>query len=201
MKAIVIGATGTIGKAVTSLFREKGHEVVAASRSSEYPVDIDQPASIDQFYSKLDAVDAIICAAGNASFGALKNLTDEQIALGLHSKLLGQINVARKGIAKLKPNGVIVLTGGMLAYTPWPETTNIAAVNAGVEGFTKAAALELEEGKRILIVHPPFVRETAQAMGMEASPWPGAATVAATYLKAVEGNANGEVVFVEGYQP
>ena len=34
MKIIVIGGSGLIGKKLVSILREKGHEVVAASRSS-----------------------------------------------------------------------------------------------------------------------------------------------------------------------
>ncbi len=55
--------------------------------------------------------------------------------------------------------------------------------------------------KTIVIVHPPFISETAEAMGMDASPWPKAATAAKAYLKAIEGDANGEAVFVGGYAP
>lgn len=89
----------------------------------------------------------------------------------------------------------------MLAYTPWPQTSMIAMVNAGLEGFVKAAALELTEGKRVVIVHPPLVAESATALGMDATPWPIAASVAETYLKAIEGNESGVAVFVEGYKP
>jgi NAD(P)-dependent dehydrogenase (short-subunit alcohol dehydrogenase family) len=201
MKTIIIGATGTIGKAITSLIREKGNDVIEASRSVENHIDIEIPKSIDEFFSKQDSVDAIICVAGDASFGSLNSLTDEQIDLGLKSKLLGQINVVRKGISKLNPNGVIVITGGMLAYSPWPETSNIATANAGLEGFTKAVALELTEGRRIVIVHPPFISETAEAMGMATTPWPNSSEVANIYLKSVEGKENGEAIFVDGYLP
>jgi len=201
MKTIVIGATGTIGEAVTNLLRKEGYEVTGTCRSKEPSIDIEKPESIDDFFAKAGEVDCIICAAGNAHFGPLKNMTEEQMELGLHSKMLGQMNVVRKGMEKLKPNGVFVLTGGILAHKPWPETSNIAAVNAGLEGFTKATALELEEGRRIVIVHPPFISETAEAMGMDASPWPDAATAAKAYLKAIEGDANGEAVFVGGYTP
>jgi NAD(P)-dependent dehydrogenase (short-subunit alcohol dehydrogenase family) len=201
MKTIIIGSTGTIGKAITSLIREKGNDVIEASRSVENHIDIEIPKSIEEFFSKQDSVDAIICTAGNASFGALNVLTDDQIEIGLKSKLLGQINVVRKGVPKLNPNGVIILTGGMLAYSPWPETSNIATVNAGLEGFTRATALELTEGRRILIVHPPLISETAQAMGMDTTPWPNSLTVANTFVKALDGNANGEALFIDGYEP
>jgi len=201
MKILVIGATGTIGKAVVNLFREKGHEVVGAARSSQPSVDLMDGASIDRFYGELDAVDAIITAAGDAAFAPLDKLTDEQIQLSLNSKLRGQINAVRKGLSKLKPGGVAVITGGILAYTPWPQTSMIAMVNLGLEGFVKAAALDLTEGRRVVIVHPPWVAETAAALGMDASPWPDAAKVAEAYLAAVEGDKNGAPVFVNGYEP
>ncbi len=55
------------------------------------------------------------------------------------------------------------------------QTSMITMVNAGLEGFVKAAALDLTEGRRIVIVHPPWVAETAAALGMDAAPWPNAA--------------------------
>jgi NAD(P)-dependent dehydrogenase (short-subunit alcohol dehydrogenase family) len=201
MKVLVIGATGTIGKAVVHLLKESGHEVVGASRSSQPSVDFTDSSSIDRFYETIGEVDAIVTAAGDAAFVALEKLDDAQIQLSLNSKLMGQINMVRKGLSKLRPNGVFVITGGILAYTPWPQTSMITMVNLGLEGFAKAAALDLTEGRRIVVVHPPWVAETATALGMDATPWPNAAKVAEAYLAAVEGDQNGVPVFVEGYQP
>jgi NAD(P)-dependent dehydrogenase (short-subunit alcohol dehydrogenase family) len=201
MKIVVIGASGTIGRAVANLLKDRGHDVVEASRSSQPSVDITDGSSIDRFYESLGEVDAIITTAGDAAFVALDKLTDEQIQLSLNSKLMGQINAVRKGLKNLRPNGVAVITGGMLAYSPWPQTSMITMVNAGLEGFVRAAALDMTDGRRIVIVHPPWVAETAMALGMDATPWPNAAKVAEAYLRAVEGNQNGVPVFVEGYQP
>lgn len=125
---------------------------------------------------------SIICVAGNASFGKLSDLNEEQINLGIRSKLLGQVHLVKRRIQKLKPGGVIILTGGMLAFTPWPETSNVAMVNAGLEGFVKAVTLELDQEQRVVIVHPPLISETASAMGMDSDPWPTAQTVAETYI-------------------
>jgi NAD(P)-dependent dehydrogenase (short-subunit alcohol dehydrogenase family) len=146
-------------------------------------------------------VDAIISAAGNASFGPLYEMSDEQIELGLKSKLMGQVNLVRKGLNKLNPGGIIILTGGIFAHKPWPQTSNIAMVNAGLEGFVRAAALELQDGKRVAIIHPPLVRETAKAMGMETEPWPSAAKVAETYMKTLASESGEIPIFVAGYKP
>ncbi|MCF8049591.1 MAG: short chain dehydrogenase [Desulfobacterales bacterium] len=201
MKIAVIGATGTIGKAVAGLLSNRRHDVISVSRSTRPGVNIDDPASIDAFYSALDEVDALVCAAGSAAFGHLSDLTDEQVRLGIDSKLMGQVNLVRKGMAALRPGGVFVLTGGMLAYSPWPGTAAVALVNAGLEGFVRAAALDLEQGRRIVVVHPPLVAETAAAMGMDPAPWPAASAVAEAYLIALEGKLTGKPVFVAGYGP
>lgn len=200
MKIAVIGATGTIGGAVSNLLKEEGHEVIASSRNIEPRVNIDNPGSIDAFYNKTGSIDAVICAAGIANFGALQDLTDQQIQRGIQSKLMGQVNLVRKGLDYLNKGGTFVLTSGMLSTQPWPNTSAVAMVNAGLEGFTRAAALDLDDNKRICIVSPPLIRETAARMGRDTEPWPEASKVAEAYLKAVTGDINGEVVYVEGYE-
>jgi NAD(P)-dependent dehydrogenase (short-subunit alcohol dehydrogenase family) len=196
-KTVVIGATGTIGKAVSQQLTEKGNDVIATSRKSTPTIDIENKESIDEFFADKKDVDAIICAAGDASFGAFANLTDEQIYIGLNSKLMGQVSICRKALEALKPNGTIILTGGILAHNPWPETSNIAMVNAALEGFVKALALELTDGLRILVVHPPFVKETAQAMGMDGSNCPSAMEVAHVYVRGLEGIETGKAIYVD----
>jgi NAD(P)-dependent dehydrogenase (short-subunit alcohol dehydrogenase family) len=193
---IVIGATGTIGSAISQLLQTKGYEVIKASRNSVHRIDIESTESISALFSEKGSVDAIICAAGDASFGAFSKLSDEQISIGLKSKLMGQVNLCRVGLQKLNPNGVIILTGGIFAHQPWPETTNIAMVNAALEGFVKALALELTEGRRILVVHPPFVKETAEALQMDGSQCPAVSEVALIYLQGLENAENGKALFV-----
>ena len=201
MKVLVVGASGTIGKAVVRLFKDKGHDVIEASRSTNPAVNFTRPESLIEFYDRIDNVDAIVTTAGDAAFVSLDKLNEEQITLSLQSKLMGQVNVVRKGLSKLNPGGVFVITGGMLAYSPWPQTSMITMVNLGLEGFVKGAALDLSEGRRLVIVHPPWVAETAAALGMDATPWPNAAKVATAYLGAITGNQNGVPVFVAGYEP
>lgn len=200
MKIAVIGATGTIGKAVSQLLEEKGHKIVRSSRKITPSVNIDKPESIDGFYEAVGDLDAVICAAGNASFGPLQKMSDKQFNISIQSKLMGQVNLVRKGLKHLGDDTVFVLTSGMLSSKPWPNTSSVAMVNAGLEGFTRAAALDLPEGNRICVVSPPLINETAKKMGRDPEPWPAASVVAEAYLNAVTGDANGEVVYVDGYE-
>ncbi|MEJ2598520.1 MAG: short chain dehydrogenase [Anaerolineales bacterium] len=202
MKVVVVGATGLIGKAVTDLLSEKGHEIVRASRHSQPGVDITDPASIGAFYKAIGKVDAIISAsAGTSSYATVSELTDEGIDQDLKSKLMGQVNLVRQGLSKVRTGGVFILTGGIFAYNPWPKSSVIAMVNLGLQGFARGAALDLKDTHRIVVIHPPAVREWAIKMGMDGAPWPVAATVAETYLEALEGSVSGQAVFVDGYGP
>lgn len=199
MKVAIVGATGTIGNAVSDLLEQEGHEVIRSSRKTNPTVNIDNPESIDEFYDKIGVVDAVICAAGNASFGPLQQMTEKKFQIGIQSKLMGQVNLVRKGLDSLNMGGVFVLTSGMLSTRPWPNTSAVAMVNAGLEGFTRAAALDLAD-HRICVVSPPLVKETAKQMEQDTEPWPEAAVVAHTYLEAVTGDAHGEVLYVKGYE-
>lgn len=201
MKTLVVGPNGTIGKEIVTLLKEKDYEVIGASRSTNPAIDITDPSNIESFYADLGEVDAIICAAGDAAFSSLDKITDEEIQLSVNSKLLGQVNLVRKGLKNLRPGGVFILTGGILAYSPMPQTSLIAMVNAGLEGFARALVLELTEGRRIVVVHPDWVAETAAKFGMDATPFPDAVKTAGAYLEAIEGTKNGEPAFVEGHKP
>ena len=201
MKALVVGSNGTIGKAVTQLLKEKGMEVIEASRSGNPALDITDNSGMDAFFAKLGPVDVIVSAAGDAAFVSLDKITDNDIQLSVNSKLLGQVNLVRKGLPNLRPGGVFVITGGILAYSPMPQTSLISMVNAGLEGFARAVALELTEGRRVVVVHPAWVAETASKIGMDPAPWPNAEKTATAYLEAIEGTSNGEPVFVKGYTP
>src|SRR5665213_1046840 len=201
MKTLVVGPNGLIGKQVANLLKEKGYEVIGASRSTTPALDITSASSIESFYANLGEGDAIISTAGDAAFSFLNKVTDEQIQLCIDSKLLGQVNLVRKGLNNLRPGGVFIITGGILAYSPMPQTSLIAMVNAGLEGFARAVALELTEGRRIVVVHPTWVAETAAKIGMDPAPWPDAKETATAYLEAIEGTNNGEPLFVKGYEP
>jgi NAD(P)-dependent dehydrogenase (short-subunit alcohol dehydrogenase family) len=67
-------------------------------------------------------------------------------------------------------------------------------VNAGLEGFVRAAALEMPRGIRINAVTPPWVKETMVKFGMDPTPGLASAEVAKAYVAAVEGSQQGQIL-------
>jgi hypothetical protein len=80
--------------------------------------------------------------------------------LGLHSKLMEQVSLARIAKDVLREGGSIILTSGVLAMHPIPGSASISMVNAGLEGFVRAAVLEMPRRLPINAVSPPWVIET-----------------------------------------
>jgi uncharacterized protein YbjT (DUF2867 family) len=92
MKVVIIGATGLIGKEVTALLTETGHEIVQASRSTQPSLNLEDPASIEAFFETVGKMDAVICAGprGGGGFGPLTGFSDEVIDSYTRSKYSGR---------------------------------------------------------------------------------------------------------------
>ena len=194
MRIIVIGATGTIGVEVVKALSASRQEVIGASRNGEVKVCLEDAASIKAMFDKIKGVDAVICCAGNAAFKPFSELTDADYELGLRSKLMGQVTLARIAEDQLNDGGSITLTSGVLAIHPTPGSASVSMVNAGLEGFVRAAALEMPRKLRINVVSPPWVKETLVKFGMDPSSGLAAADVAKAYVAAVVKLHQGKVL-------
>lgn len=199
MKIIIIGASGTIGKGIVQLLAPNHKLVKVGHRSGDFTVDLASKDSIKKLFDDVGAVDALISAAGAATFGSLDELTDDSFMLALTNKLMGQVNLVRLGRSKINGNGSITLTSGMLSQNPMPGSASISMVNAGLEGFVRAAALEMPRGVRINAVSPVFVKETMEILGMDSTHGMPSQKVALAYKEAVESQRNGEVLDVRDF--
>lgn len=194
MRILLIGATGTIGQAVATALGER-HELIFASRhEADHPVDLADPDSIRTLFERIGRINAVVSTAGQAAFKPLSSLGDDDFAFSLGNKLMGQVNLVRFGLDAVTDGGSFTLTSGVLAQQPEPGTAAISLVNAGLEGFVRAAALELPRGLRINVVSPPWVTETARALGRPLEGSLPAATVAQAYVRSVEGAETGQVI-------
>src|SRR6266542_4577578 len=186
MRILVVGATGTIGRAVVAALSPRHDIVPVTRRHTAITADLARPDSIRVLYQALGQVDAVVCAAGDAKFAPLDQLSDSDFQFSLSNKLLGQVNLVRYGFAHVRDGGSFTLTSGVLARAPMPGSAAVSLVNSGLEGFTRAAALEAPRGIRVNVVSPPWVTDTLVAFGMDPSQGLPPEAVAAAYVAAVE---------------
>jgi NAD(P)-dependent dehydrogenase (short-subunit alcohol dehydrogenase family) len=184
---------------VAAALEGAGHEVVRAGHSDgDVTVDLASPASVDAMYAEVGALDAVVCAAGIAVFGALEDLDDAAFRTSLDNKLMGQVELVRRGLGVVREGGSFTLTSGTLSRRPTPASVAVAMAGAALEGFAKAVALDLRGRWRVNVVSPGWVAESRVKSGLEPMPGIWAEDLAAYYLRLVEGNETGAVLEAEG---
>jgi NAD(P)-dependent dehydrogenase (short-subunit alcohol dehydrogenase family) len=199
MRVLVVGGTGTIGSAVSAALAARGHEVVRAAASrGDVRVDMADPASIDALYAAVGVQDAVVCTAGRAEFGSLDGLTDEAFRSSIASKLMGQVNLVRLGLGRVREGGSFTLTSGDLSQHPSPGSAAVTMSGAAVEAFARAAALDLEGRYRVNVVSPVWVAESRVRSGLPPMPGIWAKDLADYYVRLVEGDLTGQIVDVVG---
>jgi NAD(P)-dependent dehydrogenase (short-subunit alcohol dehydrogenase family) len=194
VRIIVVGATGTIGREVVKALAANRHEVVGASRTGKVKVDLQDTDSIDGLFTGSKTVDAVVSCAGDAAFKPLTELTVADFELGLRSKLMGQVNLARIAARHVREGGSITLTSGILATQPMAGGVAVSMVNAGIDAFVRAAGFEAPRGVRFNAVSPGWIKETLVKLGMDPTPGLSAADCAKAYVAAVEGSYQGAII-------
>ena len=194
MKVLLVGASGTIGKAIIQELAPR-HEIIKAGENhGQHQVDITNIDSVRALFSKVGKVDAIIAAAGNVHWGSFKEMTADEFRVGLNEKLMGQVNLTLVGQDFLNDGGSITLTSGSLSHDPYVGGAAFTTVNSAVDGFIRGVAVELSRDCRINSVSPNVLEESWAIYGggvPGTTPVP-AAKVALAYRKSVEGRQSGE---------
>lgn len=199
MRILIVGASGTIGRAVTAELGQR-HEVVTAGRSSgDIRLDITNSESIRAAYAESGPLDAVVSTAGSVRFAPFAELDASGYEVGLRDKLMGQVNLVLIGRDSISDGGSFTLTTGVLDREPIVAGSSASMVNGAVNAFVTAAAIEMPRGQRINAVSPGVIQEAMEAYapyfrGFESVP---AARAALAYAKSVEGARNGIVFRVK----
>lgn len=195
MRILLVGASGTIGRAVAAELSQR-HEIIAAGRTSgDLRLDLTEPDSIRAAYEEVGAVDAVVSAAGKVKFAPFDEMQAEDYEVGLKDKLMGQVGLVLIGRDYVTDGGSFTLTTGVLDSSPIRQGTSASMVNGAVNAFAMAAAIEMPRGLRINVVSPGVIEE---AMGTIAQLFRGfepvpAARAALAYARSVEGAQTGQV--------
>lgn len=197
-KVLVVGASGTIGRAVVDALLDVGDEVVAVSRSTDPSVDLTDLRSIDALFEQVGTVDAVVSATGSAPFVTMAEAGPEHFAEGIAGKLTSQINLVLRGVPHVSDGGSFTVVTGILGQHPIAGSLVSGTVNMGVEGFVTAAATDLPRGLRINAVNPTVIEEALPTYGpfFRGFPPVTAAEAAAAFVRSVHGVETGQVLRV-----
>ncbi len=195
MRVLLVGASGTIGKAVAAELGSR-HEIVSAGRSSgDVHLDITDIGSIRAAFEAAGPLDAVVSAAGHVKFAPLEEMEAPDYEIGLRDKLMGQVNLVLVGRHTITDGGSFTLTTGVLDRDPIHMGSSASMVNGAVNAFAVAAAIELPRQLRINVVSPGVIEEAMESYapffrGFEPV---SAARAALAYAKSVEGAQTGQV--------
>ncbi len=191
MKIILIGANGKIGELIQKALAGAGHEIVKVGRKSgdfQFQVEIENRESVRKLYQAVGSFDAVAIA-----------LTAEKWQFSLGSKLMGQINLVQEAIPFIKEKGSFTLVSGILNDDPIFAGVAASTVSGALEGFVRAAAIELPKGLRINLVSPTMLKESESQFGqfftgmIPVEGW----KVGQAYKRAILGAQTGRVYKVE----
>lgn len=195
MRILIVGASGTVGRAVAAELGAR-HEIVTAGRSSgDLRVDITDAASIRAAYERAGPLDAVVSATGKVKFAPFEAMHAADYEVGLRDKLMGQVNLVLIGREFVAERGSFTLTTGVLDSDPIVAGTSASMVNGAVNAFVVAAAIEMPKRQRINVVSPGVILEAMPDYGpffRGFEPVP-AARAALAYAKSVEGAQTGQV--------
>jgi NAD(P)-dependent dehydrogenase (short-subunit alcohol dehydrogenase family) len=164
-RVVVIGGTSGVGFAVAQGAAAKGYDVVVASSNQErvdlavkrlggraegVRVDVADEASIAAFFDGTDGIggigefDHLVFTAGEALLlKPLADVTSEESRAFFERRYWGAFLSAKYAAPKLRSGGSITFTSGAIAARPFPGASVGAGVTAGVEGLSRALAVEL----------------------------------------------------------
>lgn len=200
LRVLLVGASGTIGKAVAAELSAR-HEVIGAgSKSGSVRIDLEDPTSILPALNEAGELDAVVSAAGIVAFKPFEEFKVARIeeslyGVGLRNKLMGQVNLALAARDHLRDGGSITLTSGVLSDDPIAAGSSASMVNGALEAWVRAAAIEMPRRIRINVVSPTVLSESMPTLapffrGFQSVP---GSKVALAYSKSVEGLQTGMV--------
>lgn len=180
-RAVVAGGSMGIGKGAATLLAREGARVAIVARGREaldaaaaeireasgLPVVALQAnlstreaaeRALAQAVEALGGLDILVNSLGAARSGELLDLTEEDWAVSLETKLLAQVRVTRAALPYLRRNGFgrIVCVNGHRGWEPDPKALPAGVANAGLMSFVKGLGRDLaRENIFVTAVSPP----------------------------------------------
>ena len=168
---LITGASRGIGKSLFRAYSNLGANVIGTTTDKKkiinknfLEVNFENEESTNSFYKKikkLKKIDILINNAGINKISSIQNLDEKSLKKILNVNLLAPIlltKIVSKKMIKRK-SGYIINIGSIFGHISKSQRSSYSAAKAGLEGFTKAASLDLAKyGILVNSVCPGFVK-------------------------------------------
>lgn len=170
-KVVVFGGGSGAGLAAAKLLASKGAEAIVTARSADKmeaarkegltakAVDGRDVAAVRAFFEELGAFDHLVITAGQTSRGGsfVDVITEQSFRETFDGKFWVQVNAAHAAARTITKGGSITFFSGGANRRALRGMTNIAAVNAAIDGIVPTLALELAP-TRVNAISPGTLR-------------------------------------------
>jgi NAD(P)-dependent dehydrogenase (short-subunit alcohol dehydrogenase family) len=171
---LVVGGTSGLGRDLARHYTELGRHVTITGRDLDRAraaaaelgdtvdaaaFDLAEPPTIAPALSEVGAVDRLALVALQRDVNDVRHY-DVAAALRLVTlKLVGYTEVVHALTDRLTDDASVLVYGGLAKLRPYPGSTTVTTVNAGVDGIVRALVTELAP-VRINAIHPGIVADS-----------------------------------------
>ena len=163
-RALADGARVTIaGRTKAKL--DAASEMLGSQHVQARVADMTDDAAVRKFAAGFHdkPVDALVVSASSVVHGSFGETPTDRIRAMVESKFLGPYVIAREMMSHMVDGGSITFFSGVLSRKPGSAAAGLAAVNAAVEGLTRALAKELAPRLRVNCISPGMTDTDAYA--------------------------------------
>jgi NAD(P)-dependent dehydrogenase (short-subunit alcohol dehydrogenase family) len=170
-EAVIVGGTTGIGRAIAEALVARGDAVVVAGRSIEraesaaaeigrssraLALDLTRPEEVTGALSAIESVSALVLTAAEPNQNSISEFDSDSAARVASIKLTGYTSVVAALADRFATGSAVLMFGGNAKDRPYPGSTTLTTVNAGLAGLTRALAIELAP-VRVNTIHPGIV--------------------------------------------
>jgi NAD(P)-dependent dehydrogenase (short-subunit alcohol dehydrogenase family) len=172
--AVVLGGTSGIGKEIVKTLATKGTIVYLSGRTTEtahaaaaeiglgtigIAVDLADPESIAESLADVGSVDYLVIPAIERDSNTIADYNVARAIRLVTLKLVGYTEAIHVLRDRFTGDASIVLFGGLAMQRPYPGSTTVSTVNAGVVGLVNSLTTELAP-VRINAIHPGIIGDS-----------------------------------------
>ena len=178
---LITGASRGIGKHLFKAYSDLGANVIGTTTNDKkygnknlLKVNFENEKSTNSFYKKIKKIkkiDILINNAGINEISSIQNLSEKSLKKIINVNLLAPILLTKIISQKMikRKSGSIINIGSIFGHVSKSQRSSYSATKSGLEGFTRAASLDLAKyGVLVNSVCPGFVKTdlTRKVLGL-----------------------------------